>query len=163
MVSLEQFKENAFAHGICDEFREKWKDGLSNKRYIDMALSVKGADYLMRAYAQGWGISKEAILSRFKAFINGKYILDNGKYLSQLYCGFKGKMVGPTTLLSVIDSRIFIELPSYSFMEIYITGKDSFLSVEGGKCVSVHIYGDTPESNIVLNNVQRGKVIKEKL
>lgn len=155
MVSLEQFKENAFARGICKEFRAKWKDGLSNKQYIDMALCVKGAEYLVRAYAEGWGISKEAILSRFKAFINGKYIFDNGDYTSQLYCGFKGKIIEPSTLLIILDSEVEIDFPEYYMTQIYITGKESKLRIKNGTSVIVFV-GDTPKENIIYDNAGRG-------
>ncbi len=155
MVSLEQFKENAFSRGICKEFRGKWEDGLSNKRYMDMALCVKGADYLMRAYAEGWGISKDVILSRFKAFINGKYIYDNGKYTSQLYCGFKGQIKELTTLLIVIDSEVEIELPEHYMIEVCVTGKESKVIVRGGTFVRMYIYGDVPKENLIFDNVKK--------
>lgn len=140
MVTLEDFLENAQVEGICDEYRDDVANCGSKKQLMDMALSAKGSDYLCDAIAKGWGISPKEISRRFAPYINGKYTLDKG-YTSTMYCQYNGSIVCETTLLTLIECNIEVEIPEYHTCEIYACGKCN-ISVKGKGQVLVVTYGN---------------------
>lgn len=143
MVTLEDFLENAQVEGICDEYRDDVVNCGSKKQLMDMALSVKGADYLCDAIAKGWGVSPQEISKRFAPYINGKYTLDKG-YTSTMYCQYNGSIVCETTLLTLIECNIEVEIPEYHTCEIYACGKCN-IRVKGKGQVLVVTYGNPDE------------------
>lgn len=140
MIDLEQFIKNAQVEGICDEYRDSVVSCVSKKQLMDMALSVKGADYLCDAIAKGWGVSPKEISNRFSRYINGAYVLDNN-YTSTMYCQYEGSIVCETTLLVVIECNIEVEVPQYHICEIYACGKCN-IKVKGKGQVLVVTYGN---------------------
>lgn len=154
MVTYSDFKANAQREGICDEYVEIWRNCGSKKQIMDMALGVKAVDYLCDAIAKGWGISPHEINKKFAPFINGKYILDNGKYTSAMYCRYMGAIICRTTLLTLIDCTIDILVPKNHICEIYATGKCN-IKIKGDGRAIVVTYGDP--KNIVLTQSGNGK------
>lgn len=140
MVTLEDFLENAQVEGICDEYRDDVVNCGSKKQLMDIALSAKGSDYLCDAIAKGWGASPQEISKRFAPYINGKYTLDKG-YTSTMYCQYNGSIVCETTLLTLIECNIEVEIPEYHVCEIYACGKCN-ISVTGKGQVLVVTYGN---------------------
>ena len=143
MVTLEDFLENAQVEGICDEYRDRVVNCGSKKQLMDMALSAKGADYLCDAIAKGWGASPSEISRRFAPYINGKYTLDKG-YTSTMYCQYNGSIMCKTTLLTLIECNIEVEIPEYHTCEIYACGKCN-IRVKGKGQVLVVTYGNTDD------------------
>ena len=84
MITLQEFKENAKKHGIC-EMLQDWDNAKSKKQLMDVVLNVRGVQYLANAIFDGWGMSPELIAEDFKPFNNGRYTYRKG-YTSQMYC-----------------------------------------------------------------------------
>lgn len=141
MITLEDFLENAQVEGICDEYRDMVVNCGSKKQLMDMALSVKGADYLCDAIGKGWGISPQEISSRFASYINGKYTLDNDKYTSAMYCQYNGSIECKTTLLTIIECNIEVDVPEYHICELYACRKCN-VKVKGKGQLLVITYGN---------------------
>lgn len=160
MITLEDFLENAQVEGICDEYRDRVVNCGSKKQLMDMALSAKGADYLCDAIAKGWGISPEEISRRFAPYINGKYTLDKG-YTSAMYCQYKGSIVCETTLLTLIECNIEVEVSEYCIRAIYACGKCN-ISIKGKGQVLVVTYGNPNDVVFTLDKDIRCKRLRKK-
>lgn len=160
MVTLEDFLENAQVEGICDEYRDRVVNCGSKKQLMDMALSAKGSDYLCDAIAKGWGISPQEISRRFAPYVNGKYILDNGIYTSQMFCGVGGSLECTTTLLCVIDCNLIITIPQNYICEIQTT--KSNLHLVGSGRVVVVTYGEKDDVTITCDDSVRYRRIHKK-
>lgn len=130
MVTLEQFKENAKSHGICDML-DDWNSARSKKALMDVALSIRGIEYLARAISEGWGISPNVIKEEFKPFLNGRYKRQKDGYSSSIYCGEQGDIVIDTTATLVIDFTGVIVVPSNVVCEIYLAKSDIEISGQG--------------------------------
>ena len=160
MINLEQYRENADKNNLCAEYSKTWDACKSNKQIIDMALGVKGIDYLCDTIAKGWGISPEIISERFKSFINGKYISNQKGYTSKMYCRFSGEINADTTILALIDCDVNVCLPSSGISEIYCTGV-CHIHVSGkGRAVFV-CYGN-PDNILVTGTCENMKRINKK-
>lgn len=142
MVTLEQFKDNAKQHGICEMLND-WDNARSKKALMDVALSIRGIEYITRAIAEGWGISPIVIEEEFKPFLNGRYKRSADGYTSSLYCGFKGDTIKiDTTVTLVIGFNGTIVPPVIG--ELYLCNcKD--IRLQGDGAVLAYLYN----SNIV--------------
>ena len=130
MVTLEQFKENAKQHGIC-EMLDDWNNARSKKALMDVALSIRGIEYLARAISEGWGISPSVINDEFKPFLNGRYKRQMDGYSSSIYCRERGDIVIDTTATLIIDFTGVIVVPSNMVCEIYLCNSGVEIVGEG--------------------------------
>lgn len=128
MIDLDQFKANAQSHGIC-EMLDDWNNAKSKKQLIDVALSIRGIEYIATAIAQGWGISPDVIERDFPMFINGRYTRDKDGYTSQMYCRYEGKIDITTTAALIIgfDGVIKADRPC----ELYIVNSTAMITGNG--------------------------------
>lgn len=160
MIDLKSFRENATKDGLCIEYAEKWDTRKSNKQIMDLALEAKGVDYVCDAIAKGWGISPDYIKNRFGSYINGKYIFDNGAYDSEMYCGYSGKIKCRTTLLTLIDCDVEVEVPEYYLCEIYATGHTNIRLTGRGRAAMV-CYGEDKDVKIHTDSTSFKRVQKK--
>lgn len=152
MVTLEEYRELAEQHGMCEEYKALWDGCLSRKQVFDMALGIKATDFLCDSIAKGWGISPDHIADRFSHFLNGRCVVNKNGYSSQMYCKYKGIATANTTLLCLIESDVTIKWDGfYPICEIYCVGKcrvdirckGEFVFVCYGEPSDVVITGDT--------------------
>lgn len=143
MISLEQFKDNAKKHGICDMLKD-WENARSKKQLMDVALSIRGIEYLCNAIAQGWGISPEVIAEEFAPFNNGRYVRDKDGYTSCMYCRPEEDIHVTTTAALIIDCKkeIIIDKP---VCEIYLV--DSKVKITGEGRAKVYLYNSEITNN----------------
>ena len=148
-IDINKFRENATKDGLCNEYATLWDRCGSRKELIDLALGVKGIDYICDAIVKGWGVSIDYIKDKFGRYINGTYICtNNGKYTSEMYCDYKGEITCNTTMLALINCDVVVRLPKNHRCEIYAT-MCCDIKIEGnGQCVVV-TYGDY--DNITIN------------
>lgn len=149
VIDINKFRENALSENLCSEYTGKWNKSLSRKALVDLALEVKGADYLCDSIAKGWGVSPEYISDKFDMFINGKYIAKFQGYDSKMYCNYDGQVESNTTILILINSNVKLNIPEHTISEIYCTGKCNISVFGDGECIFV-CYGD--EGNVIINN-----------
>lgn len=147
MIDLKQYRENARDNNLCAEYSKKWDDCHSNKQIVDMAFGVKGVDYLCDTIAKGWGISPDVICERFGSFINGRYVSEQNGYTSKMYCKFIGNITADTTIVTLIDSDVVLNVPNTSICEVYCTGKCRISVLGDGRAVFV-CYGNPEDINI---------------
>ena len=157
-IGIVQFHRNAQKEGICADFEERWKKCDSKKGLIDMALDVKGADYLCDAIAKGWGISPIEITNQFSQFINGVYKPRMKGYTSEMYCRYKGSILAETTLITVIESNMTINIPQYHICEIFATGNCELEITGKGQCTIVS-YGNYDDVIVKTSEMVRCKRI----
>lgn len=147
-VTLEQFRKNAAEHGIC-EMSADWDKCKSKKQLIDLALSIRGIEYIAKAVSEGWGIDAETICREFAPFINGKYVRDKDGYTSALYCSFKeespAEIYAEQTALLVIGFIGNIYIPKNRICEIHLVDSKCYV-VSKGKA-NIYVYGDTKVLN----------------
>lgn len=116
MVGLYQFRDIAREHEVCEKYGERWDNCVTKKDFFDLACEVQGAEFLVKAISEGWGISPGAIVEDFPRMINGGYIAEIGtpdgkSYDSQILCRYEGKPYKcATTVCAVIDTRATIEI-----------------------------------------------------
>jgi hypothetical protein len=161
MVDLKQFRENARLDGLCAEYTEKWDSCQSKKQLMDMCLGVKGLDYICDAVAKGWGISPSILAEKFKNYINGRYVFNNGVYTTKMYCLYDGEINCDTTAVSIIESNANVIVPKNALVEIYLTGKTNITLGGLGRCVLI-IYGDNVSYTVDEKTNVRYKVIIKK-
>lgn len=139
MVTLEQFKANAQSHGIC-EMLDDWNNAKSKKQLMDVALNVRGMQYISEAIAQGWGVSPEIITKDFSPFNNGRYVYNDG-YTSTMYCQSPEDeiKIGTTTALIIdYDKTIIVDRP---ICELYLVNCN--VIIRGKEMAKVHLYNST--------------------
>lgn len=144
-VTLEQFRKNATDYGIC-EMSEEWDNCKSKKQLIDLALSIRGIEYIAKAISEGWGIDADTICREFAPFNCGKYVRDKDGYTSAIYCS-DGKedciaeINATTTAILVIDFIGTINIPINRICEIHLVNSKCYIKGDGRG--NVYLYGDT--------------------
>ena len=144
-VTLEQFRKNATDPGIC-EMSADWDKCKSKKQLIDLALSIRGIEYIAKAISEGWGIDADTICREFAPFNYGKYVRDKDGYTSAIYCS-AGKencvaeINATTTAMLVIDFVGRIIIPENRICEIHLVNSKCYILGEGRGYV--YTYGDT--------------------
>lgn len=160
MVDLRQYRENAAANNLCAEYTQIWDSCKSNKQLVDMAFGAKGADYLCDTIAKGWGISPEYLCQRFGSFINGRYVSNQNGYTSKMYCMFDGSITADTTIVTLIDSVVVLNVPNTSICEVYCTGKCKITVFGEGRAAFV-CYGN-PDDIVITGTCGNMKRINKK-
>lgn len=142
-VTLEQFRKNAAEHGIC-EMSADWGKCKSKKQLIDLALSIRGIEYIAKAVSEGWGIDADTICHEFAPFINGKYVREKDGYTSALYCSFKEdsptEIYAEQTALLVINFIGKIYIPKNRICEIHAVNSKFYAYGDG--TMNLYRYGD---------------------
>lgn len=108
---------------------------------MDVALNVRGMQYVAEAIAQGWGISPEVIAKDFQPFNNGKYTRDMDGYTSQMYCQSPEdeiKISTTTTLIICYDKTIIVDRP---ICELYLVNCN--VTIRGKGIAKVHLYNSS--------------------
>lgn len=159
-IGLKEYRENARKNDLCSEYSQKWDECKSYKQVIDMALDVKGVDYLCDTISKGWGITYDVILDKFGNFINGKYISHQDGYTSKMYCDYEGDVETNTTLICLISSNIVLSLLPNSLCEVYVTGKCNIEVKGDGRCVFV-CYGNEKDISITGNTALCKRINKK--
>lgn len=112
---------------------------------MDLALSIRGIEYIAQAVAEGWGISSAKICAEFAPFNNGKYIRSKDGYTSAVYCS-DGKedcvaeINATTTALLVIDFIGTINIPENRICEIHLVNGKCYIKGKGRG--NVYAYGN---------------------
>lgn len=142
-VALEQFRKNATEHGIC-EMSADWDKCKSKKQLIDLALSIRGIEYIAKAISEGWGIDADTICREFATFINGKYVRDKDGYTSALWCSLKeespAEIYAEQTALLVIGFIGNIYIPKNRICEIHAV--NSKFNAYGDGVLRLKSYGE---------------------
>lgn len=143
-VDLRQYRENARANNMCDEYVRLWDNCHSAKDVFDMALGVKAIDFLCDSIAKGWGISPDEISKRFAGFINGRYVSHQKGYDSVMYCQYNGLIEAKETAICIISSDVDVHIPDNHICEIYACNGTNIRLSGNGYC-RVVCYGDESE------------------
>lgn len=142
-VTLEQFRKNAAEHGIC-EMSAEWDKCKSKKQLIDLALSIRGIEYIAKAISEGWGIDADTICREFAPFNYGKYVRDKDGYTSALWCSFKeespAEIYAEQTALLVIGFIGNIYIPKNRICEIHAV--NSKFNAYGDGVLRLKSYGE---------------------
>lgn len=163
MIDLKQFKKNAIAKGLCDNYTNMWADGKSKRQLFELACDVNSIKYMAKSLSEGWGLSPVFISDKFRAYINGKYICEyknekRGCYTSTMLCGYKEDSFNTnTTLLCVLDSKTTLNIKSNHICEIYVAG-NTYLDIQVGENSKVYlfVYGGEP---LITGDIDKNKVI----
>lgn len=130
-MDLAQFKKNAKTHGICDMLHD-WDNCKSKKQLMDVALSIRGIEYIARSTAEGWGLTPDYISLEFAPFNNGKYIRNMDGYTSALFCASESSMITiTTTAVLVIGYDGEIVIPRNHICELYICQSNVVIHGDG--------------------------------
>ena len=142
-VTLEDFRKNATEHGIC-EMSAEWDKCKSKKQLIDLALSIRGIEYIAKAISDGWGIDADTICREFAPFNYGKYVRDKDGYTSALWCSFKeespAEIYAEQTALLVIGFIGNIYIPKNRICEIHAV--NSKFNAYGDGVLRLKSYGE---------------------
>ena len=142
-VTLEDFRKNATEHGIC-EMSADWDKCKSKKQLIDLALSIRGIEYIAKAVSEGWGIDADTICREFAPFNYGKYVREKDGYTSALYCSSKeespAEIYAEQTALLVINFIGKIYIPKNRICEIHAV--NSKFNAYGDGVLRLKSYGE---------------------
>lgn len=154
MIDLEQFKINAKKHGICGMLAE-WDNAKSKKQLMDVALSIRGIQYIAGSIAEGWGLSEEYIANEFKPFNEGRYIRELDGYTSALYCCPEDVDVTiKTTSALIIGHDGTITIPKNRPCELHIVNSD--VQIQGDGNGVVYLY-----NSVISNRASAPVIVKE--
>ncbi|MBO8472536.1 MAG: hypothetical protein IAB81_02770 [Bacteroidetes bacterium] len=149
-------------HGICDGYLSRWKECRSRKEMFDLGCTTEGQMFLSKCSSEGWGFSRDSIVSEFAPFINGRYVSrhegDNGRsYLSKIYCGYKGGVKADTTLCGFIGCDCSVVVPRNMVCRIYADAS-SVLHVfcQDSSVVQIESYTD----NITVEGKGRSRIVR---
>lgn len=154
-ITLSEFRRQAAKHGIC-EMAEQWDKCGSNKQRIDLALTIRGIEYLADAIRDGWGISPDEIVREFKPFLGGRYIhYDEAGYTTSLFCREETPFIEVnTTAALVIGYEGEIRIPRNRVMcEIYAV--NSKVSIIGEAQGSLYLYDSTCDGTNNLTMIKK--------
>ena len=140
--TLDDYKKEAFSdnQNLCKDYRNKWEECRNKKDHIDMMMSTTGLDYTCDAIHKGWGLSQEYLKANFGMFMNGKYISNQQRYDSRLYCGYKGCITADVTVICIIGGEVDIVVPDWQFVHLYVSDK-ARISIKGNGRVVLNHYG----------------------
>lgn len=161
MVGLYQFRDVAREHEVCEKYGERWDNCVTKKDFFDLACEVQGAQFLVKAISEGWGISPSAIVEDFPRMINGGYIAEvatpSGKsYDSQILCRYEGgRYKCATTVCAIIDTRATIEIAENCVCELFVDATSDIRIV----CpVSSKVRVETYSRNVTTDNEANTKI-----
>lgn len=69
MIDLQQFKKNALARGLCENYTSMWSDEKGKRQLFELACDVNSIKYMAKSLSEGWGLSPVFISDKFKAYI----------------------------------------------------------------------------------------------
>lgn len=151
-VTLEDFRKNATKHGIC-EMSAEWDKCKSKKQLIDLALSIRGIEYLAKAISEGWGIDADTICREFAPFNYGKYVREKDGYTSALYCGEgENEIFATETAILAIGFVGDIRVPKNRICEIHLVNSKCYIIAEGK--ANVYTYGNSEVINANCLNIK---------
>lgn len=130
MVSdLKEFRQQAIKHGICEMLHD-WDNAKSKKQIMDVALHIRGIEFIAKSYVDGFGILPSFIEDYFKPFKNGKYISQQKGYTSSFYCSYDKDININTTATLIISHHGNIIIPK-PYCEIYLVNSKVNILGEG--------------------------------
>ena len=56
MIDLKQFKNNAIAKGLCDNYTNLWDDNKSKKQLFELACDVNSIKYMLSLFPKDGGL-----------------------------------------------------------------------------------------------------------
>lgn len=111
---------------LCDAYKDKALDAKSKLALVRLCLDSNGASYLCEMQAKGYPLSYETICSKFRSYINSRYIAEfknekgNG-YTSCIYCCFSDSsdINIETTITTILGCKSDIWVRENDFVRIY--------------------------------------------
>lgn len=133
MEELERFRKDADSHEACSLYSSRWDSCVSNRELFALACEVQAAEYLAKALSEGWGVSAEYIASRFKDYVNGRYVANlktvvGHGYTSAIYSAYKGDVDTDLSMCTFLGCDARVRIAENSVCRI-ITDKDSCLEI----------------------------------
>lgn len=171
MIDLQQFKKNALARGLCENYTSMWSDEKGKRQLFELACDANSVEYMAKSLSEGWGLSPDFISDKFKAYINGKYICEykNNKghgYTSTMLCNFEEETFEVnTTLLCVLSSKTQLYIKPNHLCKIYIAG-ESYIDLKLGENSMCYLYvyggepmitGDVTDKKVVVKRIMEEK------
>lgn len=127
---------------MCNAYSEKWDACTSRKQFFDMAVSEQGSATLCRSLAEGWGIDADYISTKFKSYINGKYISLQKGYDSKMYCLLDGEMYADCTNNIIVNCKGDVLIRKNNVCEIRVVNSDLHIEAVGFGYCTVIKYGE---------------------
>lgn len=173
MIDLKQFKDNAIAKGLCDNYTARWANGKSKRQLFELACDVNSIKYMAKSLSEGWGLSPVFISDKFKAYINGKYICEyknekRGCYTSEMLCNYyKESFYVDTTLLCILESETALDIKPNHICEIYVAG-NTYLDIKVGENSKVYLFvyggeplltGEIDKDTVIIKRYMDGKEV----
>lgn len=135
-----RMKRSAVALGLCGRYRSGWDSAVSREDLVRLALDANGAAFLADAMAFGWGLTEEFIIREFGPYINGRHVVAQDGYTSEMYVGHVGAVKARTTLIFCAGCDISLEVDKLSACEIYCV-RTKMRAACDGFC-TINEYGD---------------------
>ena len=111
---------------LCSDYTSKVNNAKSNMELIKLCYDANGASYLCEMDAKGFPLPYEVICSRFRPYINGRYIAEykndkNNGYTSSLYCCFNDfdEIQIETTITTLLGCKTYIRVKENDFVQLY--------------------------------------------
>lgn len=128
---------------LCSEYIEKLKIACSKHAIFNILCDCNGVSFFHELEKDGIDVPYNDVESFFAKYINGQCICKYNGYTSTMMVNYNGEYTAETTLISVVNSKCTITIPSNSYVTIYVnksSNVDVFL--EHDARANVCLYGN---------------------
>lgn len=140
MNELTKFRESANEHNVCAEYSKLWDKCETKKQLFDLALCSGAMFYFCQSYAEGWGLSLGYIASKFRPFINGRYISEQKGYDSEMYVAYNEDVTIRATNTVFLDCDCTINIGTNMICNLIVVNGN--VHINGKGICYVHHYGN---------------------
>jgi len=177
------FYRNSLARNLCRGYSDEFKKDLENKEELfRLCLRQQSIPYFATACYQQWGLNIDFIKTRYKEFINGKYLAkdcDKVKgYTYELWCSNLKPINTNSDVLHAMQCNCEINIPITKCPTLYISNKSNIIiNSEGYNSIRLYLFDESiinindldkdsniliykysKDCNVIINNNCDGKV-----
>lgn len=134
--------------GLCGEYKKRWDSCCTKEDLIKLSMDANGVEFMADSIAFGWGLSKEYLTKEFSEYINGKYLIREKGYTSEMFVGLTEDKIKPRSTLSLfVGCNCTILLQNHFVGKIYTCG-GSNIEIDTGDCIMCELYIYGSNNNI---------------
>lgn len=149
MKELEDFYQRALKYGICDEYKDRFKNVVGKSNIMNLLCEKKASDYFIDCVTKGIAPSVDFVKETFSQYINGNKVFYKDDIISvEWYFGYDGDIVSNSTYLYLCGCNGNL-ICSNGFQIVNIFGECNLNVYGGGRKTCVYEFG---ANNVLYDN-----------
>lgn len=135
---------------ICALYLDRVKAAGSKSAMAEMVCDCNGGEFVCSEIAAGAELDYESAAQYFAAHFNGQRVFEyeneHGRYTSETYCGYAGKIGARTTLVTLLGCDVTVVVPDGAICNINCDSRSHCRIVCVGDARAICTYwGEKPE------------------